>query len=195
MSYYFAIIGPHDTPLFTHTFGTSKLGGDGQARFKDEAKYFNQFLVHAALDLVEEVQWGVKDLYVLPSPPFHPPIAGFKPPHEITLTQDRYLRKIDSHQDNHIHCFLTGGNVKFMLLMNPDPSATTYSSYPGSQPPSRPATAATAGGNRQSTASLAANPTSQGTEDAVRVFMMEVSFFFPGPREWTWWDGAGRALD
>lgn len=80
----------------------------------------------------------------------------------------RYLRRIDTFQNNHIHCFLTGGNVKFMLLMNPDPSTTTYSSYQAS-PPSRPSTA------RQSTGLLAANPTSQQTEDAVRQFMFEVS--------------------
>lgn len=57
--------------------------------------------------------------------------------------------------------------MKFMLLMNPDPSITTYSSYPTS-PPSRPSTA------RQSTIMLAANPTSQATEEAVRQFMIEV---------------------
>ena len=54
-----------------------------------------------------------------------------------------------------------------MLLMNPDPTSTTYSSFQTS-PPSRPSTA------RQSTTMLAANPTSQQTEEAVRQFMFEV---------------------
>ncbi|TKA68825.1 hypothetical protein B0A55_08724 [Friedmanniomyces simplex] len=138
MSYYFTIIGTRDNPLFEADFGTSKVGGDGLARFRDEAKYMNQFIVHAALDLVEEVQWVNKELY---------------------------LKRIDSYQNNHVHCYLTGGNVKFMLLMNPDPSATAYAA---SQPPSRPSTA------RQSTMALAANPTSQATEEAVRQFMGEV---------------------
>lgn len=62
MSYYFAIIGTRDNPLFEHDFGTSKLGGDGLSHFRDEAKYFNQFITHAALDLVEEAQWMTKDL-------------------------------------------------------------------------------------------------------------------------------------
>ncbi|KAK5685221.1 TRAPP subunit [Elasticomyces elasticus] len=140
MSYYFTIIGTRDNPLFESDFGTSKVGGDGVARFKEEAKYMNQFIVHAALDLVEEVQWSNKELY---------------------------LKRVDNYQNNHVHCYLTGGNVKFMLLMNPDPSATTYSAYPTS-PPSRPSTA------RQSTILLAANPTSQATEEAVRQFMNEV---------------------
>jgi len=55
-----------------------------------------------------------------------------------------------------------------MLLMNPDPSATTYSAFQTS-PPSRPSTA-----RQSSTAVLAANPTSQQTEEAVRQFMFEV---------------------
>lgn len=60
--------------------------------------------------------------------------------------------------------------MKFMLLMNPDPSATSYSSYRTS-PPSRPTSAAT---SRHSTIMLAANPNAQLTEDAVRNFVIEV---------------------
>lgn len=162
MSYYFSIIGTRDNPLFELTFGTSKLGGDGVARFRDEGKHMNQFIVHAALDMVEDAQWATKELYVyLPSTTMSQ--------HEINATH-RYLKRVDSFQNNHVHCFLTGGNVKFMLLMNPDPSSTTYSAYQTS-PPSRPSTA------RQSTTMLAANPTSQATEEAVRQFMTEVSSF------------------
>lgn len=64
MSYFFTIIGTRDNPLFEYEFGTSKVGGDGVARFKDEAGHMNQFIVHAALDMVEEVQWVNRDLYV-----------------------------------------------------------------------------------------------------------------------------------
>ncbi|KAI5362538.1 Putative trafficking protein particle complex subunit 2 [Septoria linicola] len=139
MSYYFTIIGTRDNPLFELDFGTSKVGGDGIARFREEAKHMNQFIVHAAIDMVEEAQWSTKDLY---------------------------LKKVDSFQNNYIHCFLTGGNVKFMLLMNPDPSATSYSSHQA-PPASRPNTA------RQSTL-IANTPSSQQTEEAVRQFMTEV---------------------
>ena len=62
MSYYFAIIGTKDNPLFELEFGTSKSGGDGAARFGEEARHMNQFIVHAALDMVEEIQWGTKEL-------------------------------------------------------------------------------------------------------------------------------------
>lgn len=58
MSYYFAIVGTKDNPLFEHEFGTSRGGGDGVARFREEARHMNQFIVHSSLDIVEEVQWG-----------------------------------------------------------------------------------------------------------------------------------------
>lgn len=74
MSYYFTIIGTRDNPLFEHEFGTSKAGGDGIARFRDEARHMNQFIVHSSLDIVEEVQWGNNGLYVLLGVLFLPPI-------------------------------------------------------------------------------------------------------------------------
>lgn len=58
MSYYFTIIGSRDSPLFEYEFGTSKAGGDGVARFREEARHMNQFIVHSSLDMVEEVQWA-----------------------------------------------------------------------------------------------------------------------------------------
>ena len=58
MSYYFTIIGTRDNPLFEHEFGTSKAGGDGISRFREEARHMNQFIVHSSLDIVEEIQWG-----------------------------------------------------------------------------------------------------------------------------------------
>jgi len=79
-----------------------------------------------------------------------------------------YLKNIDRFQNNHIHCFLTGGNVKFLLLMNPDPSSTAYANYPGSNA-ARPSPASA----RQATL-LASNPSSTQTEEAVRQFMLEV---------------------
>jgi hypothetical protein len=63
MSYYFAIIGTQDNPLFEYEFGTSKQGGDGIARFPEQARHMNQFIVHSSLDIVEEVQWGGGQMY------------------------------------------------------------------------------------------------------------------------------------
>ncbi|KAI3336454.1 Sedlin [Xylariaceae sp. AK1471] len=130
MSYYFVIVGTQDNPLFEHEFGTSKAGGDGQARFPEQARHMNQFIVHSSLDIVEEVQWG---------------------------TGQMYLKCIDRFFNNYISCFLTGGNVKFMLLHQPPSSVSSTTTNP-----------------RSSTSTIAANPTSPQTEEAVRAFMLEV---------------------
>ena len=63
MSYYFVIIGTQDNPLFEYEFGTSKQGGDGIARFPEQARHMNQFIVHSSLDIVEEVQWAGGQMY------------------------------------------------------------------------------------------------------------------------------------
>jgi len=44
--------------MFEYEFGTSKQSGDGIARFPEQARHMNQFIVHSSLDIVEEVQWG-----------------------------------------------------------------------------------------------------------------------------------------
>lgn len=58
MSYYFAIVGTQDNPLFEYEFGTSKQGGDGQSRFAEQVRHLNQFILHSSLDIAEEVQWS-----------------------------------------------------------------------------------------------------------------------------------------
>lgn len=58
MSYYFAIVGTQDNPLFEYEFGTSKQGGDGQSRFTDQVRHLNQIILHSSLDVAEEVQWS-----------------------------------------------------------------------------------------------------------------------------------------
>ena len=57
MSYYFCIIGTRDQAIFELDIGTSKQGGDGVPRFNAEARQMNPFIVHAALDYVDELQW------------------------------------------------------------------------------------------------------------------------------------------
>ncbi|KAI0024825.1 Sedlin [Xylariomycetidae sp. FL0641] len=133
MSYYFAIVGTQDNPLFEHEFGTSKQGGDGQSRFSDQARHMNQFIVHSSLDIVEEVQWGSGQMY---------------------------LKCVDKFFNNYVSCFVTGSNVKFLLLHQP-PVAASGGGVGGLT-------------SARSSTSIAANPTSPQTEEAVRAFMLEV---------------------
>lgn len=66
----------------------------------------------------------------------------------------RYMKCIDKFFNNYISCFVTGGNVKFLLLHQPTAPTSTSSS-------------------RSSTA-IGANPTSPATEEAVKLFFTEV---------------------
>ncbi|GAB0137318.1 hypothetical protein EsDP_00005589 [Epichloe bromicola] len=127
MSYYFAIVGAQDNPLFEYEFGTSKQGGDGQSRFNDQLRHLNQFILHSSLDIAEEVQWAQGQMY---------------------------LKCIDKFFNNYISCFVTGANVKFLLLHQP--------TVPTSASPSRLSTA------------IGANPTSPATEEAIKMFFTEV---------------------
>lgn len=63
MSFYFAVVGTKDNPLYEAEFGTSKQGGDGVARFREEQRPMNQFIVHSSLDIIEEVQWASSTMY------------------------------------------------------------------------------------------------------------------------------------
>lgn len=66
----------------------------------------------------------------------------------------RYLKCIDKFFNNYISCFVTGANVKFLLLHQPIVPTSTSSS-------------------RSSTA-IGANPTSPATEEAIKMFFTEV---------------------
>lgn len=68
--------------------------------------------------------------------------------------KNRYLKCIDKFFNNYISCFVTGGNVKFLLLHQPTTPTSTATS-------------------RSSTA-IGANPTSPATEEAIKMFFTEV---------------------
>ncbi len=66
------------------------------------------------------------------------------------MASSRYLKCVDKFFDKYISCFITGGNVKLLLLHQPSQ------------------------GTRGTSTSIAANPTSAATEEAVRSFFAEV---------------------
>lgn len=72
----------------------------------------------------------------------------------------RYQKTIDRFQNNYVTCFLTGGNIRFLLLLQ-------------SPPTSLPSSSSGTASSRMST-SIAANRTSQATEEAIRQFMVDV---------------------
>jgi hypothetical protein len=99
MSFYFAIIGTKDNPLFEHEFGSSKQGGDGIAKFPEQARHMNQFIVHSSLDIVEEVQWASGQMY-----------GSMLRVRRLVTDVQRYLKCIDRFYNNYVSCFMTGGS-------------------------------------------------------------------------------------
>ncbi|KAI7868746.1 trafficking protein particle complex protein 2 [Spinellus fusiger] len=81
--YYFAIVGATDNPIYEADIMPSRNIS------RDDHKHLNQFITHAALDVVEEIQW---------------------------TTQAMYLKSIDKFNEYFVSSFVTAGNVKFMLL-------------------------------------------------------------------------------
>ncbi|ORY12978.1 Sedlin [Clohesyomyces aquaticus] len=147
MSYNFTILSPLDVPLFTHEFGTSRSGGDGIARFTSTERAQNPFILHSALDIVEEVQWG---------------------PSSTSGSAPMYLKHIDKYQNNFISCWITGGNVRFLLLTRPRDEALGLTQGGGQRGSLAGGRAGLGGG------SGLYNPTSPATEEAVKNFFVDV---------------------
>lgn len=88
----------------------------------------------------------------------------------------RYLKCIDKFFNSYISCFITGSNVKFLLLHQPlaAPGAPSMGgpTYTSSIPGAAVATPGVAGGS--SSTSVAANPTSPQAEEAIRNFFVDV---------------------
>ncbi|OAL43802.1 Sedlin [Pyrenochaeta sp. DS3sAY3a] len=146
MSYTFSILSPLDVPLFTHDFGTSRSGGDGLSRFTPPERALAPFILHSALDIVEEVQWG---------------------PSQSAGSAPMYLKHIDKYQNMYVSCWITGGNTRFLLLTRPrDESLGLGGGAKGSLAGGRAGLAGAGGGLY--------NPAAPATEEAVKNFMVDV---------------------
>ncbi|KAJ5445943.1 Sedlin [Penicillium cf. griseofulvum] len=188
MSYYFTILSPTDTPLFNIAFGTSKGVGmalpasasrrqriwtywkkrNGQLVECEFNKLFHTLNRFCKLAPIPESHMHVEEFPKLNNPHSTP---HTKPPiPELTLSQ----KHIDTYPPAaaYITAFLTPSGARFLLLHQPPnlPSSTSTGSGLGSS-----SLLGTAGSTtRASSSSIAANPTSPQTEEAVRQFMNEV---------------------
>lgn len=72
----------------------------------------------------------------------------------LTTLFFRYLKCIDKFFNNYISCFVTAGNVKFLLLHQP--------------------IVPTSGASSRLSTAIGANPTSPATEEAIKMFFTEV---------------------
>lgn len=146
MSYYFTIFSPTDTPLFTHEFGTSRSSGDGLPHFTPTDRHLAPFILHSALDIVEEVQWG---------------------PSSTSGSAPMYLKHIDKYANNYVSCWITGANVRFLLLTRPRDEVLGSAGGLGGQRGSL-------AGGRLGGGGGVYRPDAPATEEAVKNFFVDV---------------------
>ncbi|KAL1935772.1 hypothetical protein VTP01DRAFT_4912 [Rhizomucor pusillus] len=88
--YYFVIVGATDNPIYeTDIIPSSRSSAFLDNSRRDDHKHLSQFIAHAALDVVEDVQWN---------------------------TQAMYLKSVDRFNEQYVSAFVTANNVKFLLL-------------------------------------------------------------------------------
>ncbi|KAL6608467.1 putative mbp-1 interacting protein-2A [Neocallimastix californiae] len=88
-TFYFVIVGTKDNPIYEAEFTPQINELNEGSPMKEDQKHLSQFIIHTALDVVDELMWCYKE---------------------------SYLKVVDKFNEWYISAYVTANGMRFMLL-------------------------------------------------------------------------------
>lgn len=120
----FAIIGSNDNPIYEAEFSIQQ-GSQKNLGFPQELKEMNPFILHASLDIIDDIQWqltpsnsqysndsgsGIGSNFGISNS------GGFLRSKNINNTDNCYLGKVDHFYGLAITAYISYGGMKFVMI-------------------------------------------------------------------------------